>query len=287
MAIWHAYSDKFLLQNPLAAILRVSSMPAWYFGVLSDRWSKDLWSWTIYTRDLHEALGAAWFVSVFGLVYLAFRSRFFWLSLVLVVCYLSAYMLFPRLHIGNPYYQVENVALLCAAVVAIIEGLFRRGHVAAGYGIAGITLLSQIATLYSGTYAPLLFDDLHKHPYYLSGLAIKQATQPDSVLVVFGLGWGADVSYYAERRSLVIADWFPPSLVHEMLFEQREHWLGGRKLGALVDCAVFDNQRIAPALEPIRDALKQEMTGQVIEVTGSFQGATVNPPGCKIYLAPN
>jgi len=39
----------------------------------------------------------------------------------------GVYLFFPRLHIYNPYYQVENVLMLCASVV-IAEGIFQRGH---------------------------------------------------------------------------------------------------------------------------------------------------------------
>ena len=70
----------------------------------------------------------------------------------------------------------------------------------------------------------------------------------------------------------------------KLLFEQRNRWFGGRELGAMVDCAVFENQRIAPNLVPIRDALKQELSGKTIEITGSLYGATVNPPKCEIFL---
>jgi hypothetical protein len=138
--------------------------------------------------------------------------------------------------------------------------------------------------LYGGPLGIMLNDDLHKHPYYLAGLALKEATPPDSVIVGFGMGWGADVPYFAERRGIILAAGWPVAAIRQVLFEQRDRWFGGRKLGAVVDCAVFDNQRIDPNLVPIRDALKQELSGETIEITGSFYGATVNPPKCQIFL---
>jgi hypothetical protein len=283
---WSAYTDSFMRQNPLASMLRVSSMPAWYFGVWSDRWSKELWDWAIRLRDLPEALGSVWFVPVLGLIYAAFRGgRGFWLSLALIVSYLSVYMFFPKLHMYNAYYQVENVILLCAAVAVVIEILLRNGNVLIGYGILGITISSQIYGIYAGDYGPLLFEDLHKHPYYQAALKIKEATPLNSVVVGFGMGWGADVPFYAERRGIILPNWAPSSTVHEMLFEDRDRWLGGRSIGAVVDCSVFGSQQISASLEPIRDELFQELGGKVIEIKGTVVAASASPPECRVVLA--
>ena len=285
LMVWSSYTDKFLLQNPLAAVLRVSNIPQWYFGAWSDRWSSLLWGWAIRLRDLPEALGRVWYVAAFGLVILAIlRNRSFWTAVTLIVGYLSVYMAFPILHINNAYYQVENVILLCAAVAVVIDGLLRRRYYIPGYLILGTTVVSQTWMLHSSPLGIMLKDDLHKHPYYLAGLALKEATPPDSVIVGFGMGWGADVPYFAERRGIILASGWPVAAIRQMLFEQRDRWFGGRKLGAVVDCAAFDNQRIDPNLVPIRDALKQELSGKTIEITGLFYGATVNPPKCQIFL---
>ena len=285
LMVWSSYTDKFLLQNPLAAVLRVSSIPQWYFGTWSDRWNSLLWDRAIRRRDLPEALGSAWYTAVFGLVILGIlRNRSFWTAVTLIVGYLGVYMLFPQLHIYNSYYQVENVILLCAAVAVVTDGLLRSGYYISGYLILGITVVSQTLRLHGSHYGIMLNDDLHKHPYYLAGLAIRDATPPDSVIVGFGMGMGADVPYFAERRGIILAAEWPVAAIRQMLFEQRDRWFGDRKLGAVVDCAVFDNFLISPDLVPIRDTLKQELSGKTIEITGSFYGATVNPPKCQIFL---
>jgi hypothetical protein len=285
--LWNGYAHKFLIQNPLAAYLSVSNPPMqlYYFGVWSDRWSYELWDRVIRLRDLPDALGTVWFIPIFGLLYVIFRNRAFWLTLALIASYLSGYMFFPRLYTYNPYYLLENIIPLCAAVVVVIEGLLQRGHVAAGYGILLAAIISQVWSLYTGTYGPLLFDDLHKHPYYEAGLAVKKATPPNSVVVAFGMMWGADLPYYAERRGIIVPNGVSDPVIRQILFEERDRWFGGRKLSAMVDCTVFEIERIAPALEPIRDLLKEELKGKTIEITGSFHGADILPPKCEIYLA--
>jgi len=285
LILWGKYADGFLVQNPLSAVLRITNIWAWYFGVWSDRWSALLWNWAIRVRDLPEALGNAWYVLPCGLILLAvLRLRAVWISLALVAGYLSVYMFFPVLHINNSYYQVENVILLCAAAVVVINSLLNAGFNLVGYVILVIIIASQAWTLHTNSYGIMLRDDLRRHPYYLAGLAVKETTPTDSVIVVFGTGWGADVPYYADRHAVVLPDSWPVATIHQMLFEQRDTWFGGRKLGAVVDCAVFDSQRITSALVPIRDTLIEELSGEAINIEGSFYGATVTPPSCRIFL---
>jgi hypothetical protein len=281
---WGRFTDGLLAQNPLTSLLRVSSIPEWYFGVWSDHWSKSLWDWTIRRRDLPEALGNAWYIAAFGLAILGLRRRSFWWCTTLLIGFISGYLFFPRLRMNNPYYLLENAILLCAVVAIVTNELLCLGYYIPAYLILGITVAGQLWTLHNGADGIVLKDDLHRHPYYLAGLAVKAATPPDSVIVGFGLDWGADVPYFADRRAIIIANWFPEATVRQMLFEQRDHWFGGRKLGAVVDCTVFNSQRIDVNLEPIRDALEQEQPGKTIEVTGSFYGADVSSPKCKIFV---
>jgi hypothetical protein len=103
------------------------------------------------------------------------------------------------------------------------------------------------------------------------------------------MGYGADLPYFSDRRGIVLANWFPIPAVRQVLFDEREHWLGGRKIGAIVDCSVYAVQDIGPALVPIRDELKREFSGRTVEVPGTFYGATPHSK-CDIFLpgyAPN
>jgi hypothetical protein len=212
------------------------------------------------------------------------RSRPFWWTVALSIAFLSGYVLFPNLRMANPYYLVENAVLLCAAAAVIIDELLRRGDYIVGYLILGLTVASQLWTLHNGADGMMLRDDLHNHPFYKAGLAVKAATPPDTVFVGFGMGWGADVPFFADRRGIILPNWVPVPIVRQLLFEERDRWFGGRKLGAVVDCAVFENLRIDPKLKPILDALRQELSGKTIEAAGSFYGATAKSPKCDIYL---
>ena len=281
---WGDYADSFLAQNPLASLLRTQNLLLHFFGVWSDRSSVALWDWTIRLRALPETLGGVWYVALYGLARMGVRNRLFPMTLTLLVGYLSGFLFFPQLHMAHHYYQVENAMLLCASAAIITEALLRRGRTVEGYLVLAALAVGQLSTFYTSNYVNILRDDLHKHPYYQTGLVLREVTPPDSVIVAFGLGYGADLSYFADRRGIVLANWFPIPAVRQVVFDQRNRWFSGRKVGAIVDCSVYESQVIGPELIPIRDELRREFSGKTIEVNGSFYGATLIPSKCDVFL---
>jgi hypothetical protein len=281
LTIWVGYADEFMAQNPLAALLRSQNLTSWYLGDWNDRWSV---ASTIRRRALPEALGIAWYVAFYGLARVGPRNRLFWIALVLFAGYLSDFMFFPNLQMKHYYYQVENAILLCAAAAIITEALLQRSRFVEGYLVLAVIVAGQLWTFYSGHYFKVITDDLRKHPYYQASMVLRDATPPNSVIVAFGLGYGADLLYFADRRGIIPANWFPIPAIRQVLFDERSRWFGGRKLGAVVDCAVYENQVIGRDLVPIRDELKRELSGKTISVSGSFYGTTLDPPKCDISL---
>jgi hypothetical protein len=282
---WSRLVDHYLASNPLAALMRVGSMPSWYIGILSDRWSAVLWS-ALKSRDMPDGLGAAWLVVVCLSVLLSIWGKTFWAVIGLLVSFLSTYLFFPRLHINNPYYLVEDALLLLAAVVVAAESLVERRAALGllGWGLFAVAFAGEIWTTYNGTYRPHLFADLHNHPYYKAARVVAAKTPPNSVVVVFGTGWGADIPFYARRRGIVLANFFPPPLIELILFEDPARWLTGRKIGAIVDCTVFSNQETTPELAAIRDKLIATTGATTERVDGSVVGSTSSSPSCTVAV---
>jgi len=284
---WSRLVDHYMASNPLAALLRFASMPTRYIGNLNDRWSADLWSFALQSRDLPDGLGAAWLAVICLSVLLAIWGKTFWAVIGLLVSFLSTYLFFPLLHIDNPYYLVEGVLLLLAAVIVAAESLVERRAIPEallGWGLFALAFGGEIWTTYNGTYGPHLFADLHNHPYYKAARVVAAKTTPSSVVVVFGTGWGADIPFYATRRGIVLANFFPPPLINQVLLEDPGRWLSGRKVGAIVDCTVFSNQETTVELAAIRDKLIAT-TGATPEwVDGSVAGSTSSSPGCTVAV---
>jgi hypothetical protein len=145
---WSKYSDHFMLQNPLAALLRFQNLTTWYLGSWADRWTVVLWDGTVRLRALPEALGVAWFAVLFGLLRVGPRHCWYWMALVALTAYLSAFLFFPTLHLNHHYYQVENAILLCAAAAIVSEGLRRRRRSAEAYLMLTAIVAGQLWTFY-------------------------------------------------------------------------------------------------------------------------------------------
>jgi hypothetical protein len=290
---WNHYTDHFLRENPLAAQIRVSNIPTWYFGTLPDRWSLLLWKSTILNRDLPDAFGRFWPIALFSFGLLSLlRFRLFPIVMALVAGYVSVYLFFPRLHIYNSYYQIENVIFLCTAFAVSIDRLIEDRKRILAYGLFASVAASQIWTFYNhgpcsrcGSYWTILNADAHKNPYYMAGMAVKASSPKDSVVVVFGDDWSSEIPYAAERHAIVIANWFPVSVVYEMLLDEPDRWFGHLKLGAVVDCTVPGGLSISPALVSIRDALIKDLKNKTNGGTGNSTTRTVDTQYCKIFVS--
>jgi hypothetical protein len=146
------------------------------------------------------------------------------------------------------------------------------------------TVSFELYGFYTGNYGKRIFDNLFEHPYYKVAHLVKEKTQPDDVVIGFGMGWGADSPYYSERKGVIVPNFAPKEIVDEILFLNRPKWIGHRNIGAIVDCYVFENQNIASELLYARDKVISELNAEPVDVQGRVVGATVNNPHCNIYL---
>ena len=213
------------------------SLQSWYFGRWGDRIRHGNAGTEESATALPEGLGIAWIVVLIGWIRLGARSLAFWSFLLLVAAYVATYLLFPRLHKAHHYYQVENVILLAMAAAIVVGSLLSEPRRIEGYGILAIVIAGQFWTLYTGHYLQHLKNDVRQDPRYQAGLAIRTATPHDAVVVGLGADWASDLPYFANRRAVMIANWFPLGRVRRVVLDERERWCGGRKLGAVVDCS--------------------------------------------------
>ena len=284
LLLWSHYTAEALATNPLSASIMLSNIPGWYFGSLADRLSPVLWDWVIRLRALPNMVGPLWVPIAIAAFVAGIATRNVTRLLAAVICFLTGYLIFPTLFTANIYYEIENVIFLSAALALAVHSLANNRHYFLASAFAVAITVSQGMALYTGFYAPYLMYDLHDHPYYKAGLALKDSTPPDAAIIGFGMGWGADVPYYAERRAVIVPNWAPAATINTMLFNERAAWLGGRTIGGVVDCTVFASQDIEPHLVPIRDRLVSEMSDKFVDIIGSVTPGAPNAARCRIYL---
>lgn len=237
------------------------------------------------TRALPNVFGPWWIILAGAVVVGAILTRRVRILLVLAACFLTGFLMFPRLFIGNIYYEVENLLFLAAMVGVVTAALAATRWWFLGCLLVLGTMGLQAWTLAAGTYGHQFFDDLKKHPYYLAGVRLKEVTPADSVVVVFGTDWGSDIPLISQRRAIMAANWATVPVLEDILFTNREKWLGGRPIGAVVDCNVFDKQATKDQVVPIRDRLLAEMTSPVETVSGPVGNGSVPEPSCTMKFA--
>jgi len=62
---------------------------------------------------------------------------------------------------------------------------------------------------------------------------IKKYTPEDSGIVAFGLDWSSELSYYSQRKSFSVPNWYSD---YDSAWADPSSYLGNKQLGALVVC---------------------------------------------------
>lgn len=284
MMVWSIYSEWTLALNPLSSLLLISKNKDWYFGNWADRTSSLMWGYCIGKRDLPQVLGTYWYAPILAVPFLWRRPIALLAALAAIIAYLSAYLIFPKLHIYNPYYGVENALLLVIAAVIFIEAAISTRFSILGYALVGFVVYAQAQELRNGLLGPFLYEDLKQNPSYKAGLLLRDKMPPHSVLVAFGVDYSSDLAYYSQHKTLDVANQFPEPTIKDMLFGDRERWLGA-KIGAVADCHGFPAFDTGGYSKEVRDQLIREIGSRPIVLHGKIANALDLDPMCSVYLA--
>ncbi|OWV88969.1 glycosyltransferase family 39 protein [Rhizobium sp. R693] len=280
---WGHWTSSVWKENPLASMITVGNHLTWYFGVPSDRWDSALWSWVIGTRTLPDYFGRNWIFLVFIFAAAGIFERRIPCMLALSLCFISGYIIFPRLFMYNIYYEIETVVFILAIFGVVICAVFQSRRYVASLLLLALALWFQIDALYTSSYGTVLASDLRNHPYYMASEKISAVTDPQSVVIVFGTGWGADIPLLSERRGIVISNMFEGA-AEAMLFTDRAKWLGGRHIGAIVDCNVFQSQTTSSKLQVVKERLVTELANLSEDFVATPGPDMVPSPHCRVYL---
>lgn len=263
---WAYYTDMIKLHNDFGWYLTSKQLSGWNFGTLEMRFSKSFWVDIVWQRILvytvSRYLGCI--SIVFGLIFLNNHlRRLILLSLFAFVIY---FLIFENLHYVHKYYQVSNSLFLIFAVALSISGIilkFPKGSLL----LVGLLLLIVLGNLHSYWNSFYItekaqFDNTNR-TLAVSEL-LKSTTPIDASILVYGYDWSSEVSFFSERKSFTVPQWFKPYIgpIKDPL-----HYLPS-KPAAIVVCG----DEIAPELMPkIRKFFKSYAEKHVQD--------------CNIYLA--
>ena len=240
----HADSLKGLDFNPLAWGIASSQLfRDWILGPVGAWAGPDVrlkWeNWqALLSSRVPETLGhPAVAVASLGGILVARRRRAVYALLVTAAFVHLA--LFMPLHLAHPYYMYAIGGFLITAVglaaVALRECDDWRRHLA--WALAGLLAVSGVSTYSSGLYLEQL-GNAYRRPAWFVRLAreISARTEPNDVIVVFGMNWNPELPYYARRRALMWPAWGDRSPASKDVARSIAN-LAGYRIGAVVSCS--------------------------------------------------
>ncbi|MDE2060470.1 MAG: hypothetical protein KGL31_05665 [candidate division NC10 bacterium] len=230
--MWARYTDEVKTLNVVGVHMTSSALRQWYLGTVSTRFSASAWQ-TFFTRMIPDILGdniIGW-LPVVGLIFAPHRVLPF---LVSISAFLLGFLLFTDMHVIHNYYSFANGIFLIIAMGWCILGLLEKGTAYKWVGLA-IFIVSigiSIVGYYQRYYTTQKTNNME-----LPNVSnfVKSHTQPDDLILVFGLDWSPEVPYYSERRALAWPEWMPRDMDAPAMTESLAR-LGHRRFGALVAC---------------------------------------------------
>jgi hypothetical protein len=259
---WTAHADAVKALNPLASFLNSTAVGVWGMGPVSLRFSSAFWT-SISFNTSHAVLGYTGLivVGIFSCLPSRPGRRKIWL---LLACFVPGPLIFANLYQLHDYYFLAPAIFLLAAfglALGCVLDLPRLPRPAGWLLVTG--LLSLGVVTYARTYYRLIPDNESRVPQL--SRALKAATRPDDVLVIFGQDWNPVLPYTAERRALMI----PPGMEkNPVAWADAFTRLGPARVGALVVTGPMreHRDRLQPVISRFDLAVQPLLTGNNTEV---------------------
>jgi hypothetical protein len=229
---WVHYSDVVKALNPLGETLSSSKLGWWNYGTIDQKLSLQVWEVILSRFFMLFGLPLqAWIILISSMVAVIITRRRLWEFFALVGLFLISPAVFTNLHFVHDYYMNANGLFLLGAigfaVMSLFESAVNRNK------ICGVVLLLFI--LWSGfsgvaaMYHPL--QQMPNREILQVTDYIKEKTPKDSVLMILGSDYNPMISYYSERRTLMIPEW---GWLNEDMVMKALRNLKGEKIGALL-----------------------------------------------------
>ena len=207
---WSLYAQAQRALNPLGGFLALNALSGFTYGTTRQRFSPELWR-VIWMWSIPDILGSNLLVVplliCLPLVRKGQRTR----ALSSLAVFVVVWMTFTNLHYVHSYYQYANGVFLIAALGFTIAGLIglEGGARVSGLIFLGITVVLAL-NQYRATYEKSQESD--NISLQNTAKAIQENSNPDDVLMVYGLDWSPELPYSSHRRSIMVRHGGGPEL---------------------------------------------------------------------------
>jgi hypothetical protein len=234
---WTIYAEAVGRANEIRAWLTNTYLTEWVFGIWEQRIGSRLWRDVILHRSLTQSFGYAKPIAVVLIAATLLRRQYAYAGLAAILAFLVPFMAFPNLHFQHEYYQAANTIFILAAAGLGFASIIGTGRRALGLVFLLLISAGQL-DYFKSTYAGLLTADFTARPDFRIAEMARAQTPPGSSLLVIGRDWSATVGYYAQRKSLSVAN-FMPFEYWQRVAAQPQKFLGPVPLAAVVVCTDY------------------------------------------------
>jgi hypothetical protein len=204
-AWWVAYSDGIKRQNVFGVMLTSAEQHAWNYGPLVQRFDPAFWRQVgVQLEKAVVPAGSLFLVAGLALLFLRGSVR---LGIALLLVALAGPLVFANLYFVHDYYLYSSGVFFLALLALPLRDLMSQMSLPPGLrlGMVALVMVAQAAGYLSGYY-PLQVAASPQPPELAKAIAL--ATQPDDILVGFGLDWNPVLPYYSGRRAVMVPDGF-------------------------------------------------------------------------------
>jgi hypothetical protein len=206
--VWTDFADHLKSLNEYAySFTSSTNLGSWNFGTMEQKTSFDTWK-NIF--QMSQVSNSIYYFSIIGLSLWAVYSKFKYYKPILacLFLYISAPLIFTNLHFIHDYYTFSNSIFLCGAVGFISLSLMENNF--AGFKISGVLFSIAVLYFFVGRYKEGYYKVQTSHPNYVINTCnlVKQNTNPDDVIMVYGNDWGSEYAYYSERKTIALRNTF-------------------------------------------------------------------------------
>lgn len=183
------------------------NLMTWNFGTIEQKtsiveWKKILINSQIYSPKLY----------LFLILLIAFsflkKLKFRYHILTCLGLYILVPFIFTNLHIVHDYYTYSNSIFLCTMFGFIVVSFLSEELFS--YRIVGTVIGCFLILFLNKKYKEGYYHSQNSNPNYLIPITdyIKQHTNPNDPIIVYGNDWGSEYAYYSERKTIAITNIF-------------------------------------------------------------------------------
>ncbi|WP_370677653.1 hypothetical protein [Pleomorphomonas sp. PLEO] len=234
---WLKWSDQSKALNSFGDSLTSAALTSWNFGSWAQRVSWPFWL-VVHSRIFPQTVASLEVVILlFGVVFFL-KPKCMKSALLVLPGFFGGLLLFSNLHFVHNYYQYAISIYLILAVAFVVHEV-ERVRPLLGVVSLFVLMISCEFVFFAGgqSYFHAVRNGASLQDSQTMQLArfIKEKTPQDSVIIGFGYDWSSELSYYAERRSLMVPSWAKDDRLKDIL-EDPKPYLGGLPIGAVVVC---------------------------------------------------